>query len=431
MLTFAETTSKRIPIDLPPCSRRELDYYLECGRHYRERRESLSREEWKLYKKKEGHFLDKCLDIVDGWENLSERVRESLSSLQYPLYLTATAASALFKVPSEIIGECIDRLKSLIEESGSLTSNNIERIARLFHFKRKTYLIIGEVITDKDWELVSRKYRQLKDPGRLEGVKKEARRLAGDGTIFTEHVVEALLNLGYDPAAILPKPKKKYSDRDLEAATEPIERERDSLKSENEALRRLLERAGISLPNTPEDNDGGNGGKKDLATDSPETGLDGENPLPPPAADGDPTGAETNNSPTLGRVPRVDLGRTVPLADRGGSPVPGRKKTVDDLTIEDLKERAARTYIGRVLTIGKIIEHNGSSRVWKFRSKDARTFFLKAEAIEVEYPPGSGEYRSLAEIIAGIGNEVIPENSPLTGGERSRKRARAPGFGKT
>lgn len=442
MLASAESKSKHFPIALPLGSRRDLDYYLDCGRYYREQRDLRSREEWNLYKREQGNFLDKCLTILDNWDKLPEKVRESLSRLKYPDYLTASSVIALLKVPAEIMGECVERLKSFLGETGSLASKDIEKIARLFHFQRKSYLIIEEVVTARDWELISRKYRPLKNPARLEELQEEARRLAGDSPIFTEHVVEALSNLGHDPSSILPKPKKKYSDRDLKAATAPLERERDSLKSENETLKRLLERAGISLPDTSGNNDNGeerenksratSNSEKDekITTDSLTTGLQGENPLSSPANNGDPSGTDTRNSPTRESVPT--LGRTVPLAGRGDSPVAERKEIIGDLTLDDLKNRAARTRIGRVLTVGKIIDHNGSPRVWRFRvetGEKTKTLFLKAEAIEVESPPDSGEYRSLSEFLAEIG--INAGSPPIAVKEKPKKRVKVLGFGKT
>ncbi|PSF31760.1 hypothetical protein C7H19_22305 [Aphanothece hegewaldii CCALA 016] len=218
-----------------PGSARSLSYYLLCGQDYRQQQENLTPDDFKEIREKEGKsFIDLCLKLLKQWENLDDCLQSSILAIQFPKYLSAAAAVALLKVPLDGLKNCLSQLNEFIQKQGALTSTDISKIAQLFHIKPKRYLILGEVASNNDWEFTVKKLK-LKDSEQIKSLKEQAQTLA-TVEVLTDHIVQASDILGYDIAKLLPKPKKQFTQKDLDLATEQLTRENATLKSEKEAL---------------------------------------------------------------------------------------------------------------------------------------------------------------------------------------------------
>ncbi len=200
----------------PPCTHRSLTYYLSCGEYFAAQKPSLTKDAWKEFKARSGgSFTDNCLKIHRWWGSLSEHLQHELENSPFPSYLPLNGTLNLVKVPIESLSECLKRFRDSLSEEGDLPAKNVSAIAKLFHIKRKTYLVLEEIMTLDDWGLIARKFKL--NPESLAPIQQRAQQLALHETVFTDQAVQALSELGYHPLRVLPKPKKKFTERDLTA----------------------------------------------------------------------------------------------------------------------------------------------------------------------------------------------------------------------
>ncbi|PSF35792.1 hypothetical protein C7H19_15315 [Aphanothece hegewaldii CCALA 016] len=215
----------QVSIAPPVCTSRSLSYYISCGQWYRQEKENLvaeaeskkqAIEAWNEYLRQSGNtsFIKHCLMMSKTWEALDESVQEELSALPLPSYLTCTAAVNLMKVPVDVLGQCLARLR----EQGELQNKDVSAIAKLFHFKKKTHLILEMEMSNDDWQLLAKKYKLT--PEQLVIVKETALMIALHETVFTDHVFQALTELGYDASLIQPKLKKQFTEKDVTVRVE-------------------------------------------------------------------------------------------------------------------------------------------------------------------------------------------------------------------
>jgi len=79
-----------------------------------------------------------------------------------------------------------------------------------------------------DWQVVAKRFRLI--PTELSAIQEKSKALAAEGTVFTDHVVQVLIEDGYDASLTLPKPKKQFTQRDIDSAVAPYREENEYLK---------------------------------------------------------------------------------------------------------------------------------------------------------------------------------------------------------
>lgn len=240
MIAHIPTSSESKLPEITFCdhTQRQLDYYINCAQAYLKQKEASTGAEWKEFKKQSGaaNFIENCLKMLDKWNKLSQSLQEELKDLPLPAYLPLTSALNLLKVPLDSFSFCLSRLKDILQEGQTrLLPKDISAIAKLHHPKVKRTLTLGEEVTLEDWQLVAKKYK-IKSPEKLEALKEAAKELAEGESLLTEQVIQALSDAGYDPLLILPKPKKKYTDGDLDKALSSYQQENDLLKQRIQEL---------------------------------------------------------------------------------------------------------------------------------------------------------------------------------------------------
>jgi hypothetical protein len=202
------------PTNVRPRAACSLQDYLDCANYFNDLKESLTAEGWKRFKQTTDRtLLNGSLKILGWWDQLTEGTKRLVEGFDFGFHLSINTLARLSKIPAEMVSDCILRLQELTYQQGYLKQSDIGKVAKCFQTQVKRHLILEEAMESDDWQLVAKKYRL--EPDALEEVKVQALELAQGETLFVDHTLNALVQLGYDAAKVLPKPKKQYTEADV------------------------------------------------------------------------------------------------------------------------------------------------------------------------------------------------------------------------
>jgi len=387
--TLLESTTPEINLFDCTQHQRQLDYYINCAQAYLEQKEASTGAAWKEFKKQSGaaNFIENCLKMLDKWNKLSQSLQEELKDLPLPAYLPLTSALNLLKVPLDSFSFCLSRLKDILQEGQTrLLPKDISAIAKLFHTKVKRTLTLGEEVTLEDWQLVAKKYK-IKSPEKLEALKEAAKELAEGESLLTEQVIQALSDAGYDPLLILPKPKKKYTDQDLDKALSSYQQENDLLKQRIQELELKEVEEFIAQE----------------ATEEATKIDDSEVVIPEPVEVVIPEPVEVAvPEPVEVAVPEpVEVVVPEPVIESNQSLSTTESTIKSEIeTVKDLKGYKVIINCGGAEKQGTFRVQNGTGHTGQIKTEpDNKVYCLDFKAIQLEYPYNSENYHVLADLI--------------------------------
>ena len=371
---------------------------------------------WKEFKKQSGaaNFIENCLKMLDKWNKLSQSLQEELKDLPLPAYLPLTSALNLLKVPLDSFSFCLSRLKDILQEGQTrLLPKDISAIAKLFHTKVKRTLTLGEEVTLEDWQLVAKKYK-IKSPEKLEALKEAAKELAEGESLLTEQVIQALSDAGYDPLLILPKPKKKYTDGDLDKALSSYQQENDLLKQRIQELELKEVEEFIAQEATEE------------ATKIDDSEVVIPEPvevvIPEPVEVVIPEPVEVAvPEPVEVAVPEpVEVVVPEPVIESNQSLSTTESTIKSEIeTVKDLKGYKVIINCGGAEKQGTFRVQNGTGHTGQIKTEpDNKVYCLDFKAIQLEYPYNSENYRVLADLIREHDWKVEDRKGSKMGGFR-------------
>ena len=410
MITHIPTSSESKLPEITFCdhTQRQLDYYINCAQAYLKQKEASTGAEWKELKKQSGaaNFIENCLKMLDKWNKLSQSLQEELKDLPLPAYLPLTSALNLLKVPLDSFSFCLSRLKDILQEGQTrLLPKDISAIAKLHHPKVKRTLTLGEEVTLEDWQLVAKKYK-IKSPEKLEALKEAAKELAEGESLLTEQVIQALSDAGYDPLLILPKPKKKYTDGDLDKALSSYQQENDLLKQRIQELELKEVEEFIAQE----------------ATEEATKIDDSEVVIPEPVEVVVPEPVEVViPEPVEVAVPEpVEVVVPEPVIESNQSLSTTESTIKSEIeTVKDLKGYKVIINCGGAEKQGTFRVQNGTGHTGQIKTEpDNKVYCLDFKAIQLEYPYNSENYHVLADLIREHDWKVEDRKGSKMGGFR-------------
>ena len=410
MIAHIPTSSESEFSEITFCdhTQRQLDYYINCAQAYLKQKEASTGAEWKKFKKQSGaaNFIENCLKMLDKWNKLSQSLQEELKDLPLPAYLPVTSALNLLKVPLDSFSFCLSRLKDILQEGQTrLLPKDISAIAKLFYIKVKRTLTLGEEVTLEDWQLVAKKYK-IKSPEKLEALKEAAKELAEGESLLTEQVIQALSDAGYDPLLILPKPKKKYTDGDLDKALSSYQQENDLLKQRIQELELKEVEEFIAQE----------------ATEEATKIDDSEVVIPEPVEVVVPEPVEVViPEPVEVAVPEpVEVVVPEPVIESNQSLSTTESTIKSEIeTVKDLKGYKVIINCGGAEKQGTFRVQNGTGHTGQIKTEpDNKVYCLDFKAIQLEYPYNSENYHVLADLIREHDWKVEDRKGSKMGGFR-------------
>jgi len=385
-LTQATSAHNSLPeVAFPPCSKRSLQYYLDCAEGFLLKKTSLSKEAWQQFKQSYGvsSFIDNCIKILAQWEKIPVVIREKIRNLPFPDYLPFSTAINLLKIKGENFLGFFTSLEETFELQGYLCAKDISRIAKMFHLKTKRYLCLEEVMNPDDWQVVAKRFRLI--PTELSAIQEKSKALAAEGTVFTDHVVQVLIEDGYDASLILPKPKKQFTQRDIDSAVA-------SYREENEYLKRqIAELENKTLFNGQTTSDVS---VLDVSPYQPEeTPVDSEELI---TSDEVPFVTTANESEETSSY----------LEDEESGMIESTSETltnIEYLSSEDLTGRRVIYELNGTEKTGHFVGQNGTRFTGHVRTNN-KSYCLNLSQIRVEHPVNSGQYYP-ADTLLNIGGK--------------------------
>ena len=206
-----------------------IENYVEFGQDCQQKKETLSKQEFKVFQERWGRTLvNHCIKISLWWESLAGEWEDKLKQLPFAT-IDRSGLHKLAQMPLEALNDWYQEITTSLQEHGVLRPQEMGRIASGFIPKSKRTLKLGETLTDEDFALVGKKYKLTAT--QLEALTQQTLELADGEPVVTENMFPILEAQELDPSVLLGKSDRTtwwLSQKDAE-----IDRER-SLRLETE-----------------------------------------------------------------------------------------------------------------------------------------------------------------------------------------------------
>jgi hypothetical protein len=184
------------------------------------------------------YLADTAMALFPWYQNLPKALQRLVAT-----HTDTWSISALKELPKLTY----DLVEQLVKQ-GKQTTKSI----RCAIGQGKRYLILGELVTEADWQLISEQYEIVGE--NLDSLRLEAQANAilnphtGLLEVKTDDLTKALETFGYDLSRVLPKPKsqKRYTEEDIEQIRAQYQTQVEKLKQEL-AQKAFLEAENIRL----------------------------------------------------------------------------------------------------------------------------------------------------------------------------------------
>ncbi|WP_035826654.1 hypothetical protein [Crocosphaera watsonii] len=223
-----------------------IENYVEFGQDCQQKKETLSKQEFKLFQDRWGRTLvNHCIKISLWWESLAGEWEEKLKLLPFAT-IDRNGLHKLAQMPLEALNDWYQEITASLEEHGVLSPQEMGRIASLFLPKSKKNLKLGETLTDEDFALVGKKYKLTAT--QLEVLTQQTLELADGNPAVTEDMFPLLEAQELDPSVLLGKGDRTtwwLKQKDAEIELERSLRLETEQKLNEELDQRLAQQAQV------------------------------------------------------------------------------------------------------------------------------------------------------------------------------------------
>ncbi len=206
-----------------------IENYVEFGQDCQQKKETLSKQEFKLFQKRwGGTLINHCIKISLWWSSLPGEWENKLKQLPFAT-IDRSGLHKLAQMPLEALNDWYQEITASLQEHGVLRPQDMGRIASGFLPKSKRTLKLGETLTDEDFALVAQKYQLTTT--QLEALTQQTLESADGEPVACEDMFPILEAQELDPSVLLGKGERTtwwLHQKDAE-----IDRER-SLRLETE-----------------------------------------------------------------------------------------------------------------------------------------------------------------------------------------------------
>ena len=180
-----------------------IENYVEFGQDCQQKKETLSKQEFKVFQESWGRTLvNHCIKISLWWESLAGEWEDKLKQLPFAT-IDRSGLHKLAQMPLEALNDWYQEITASLQEHGVLRPQDMGRIACLFIPKPKRTLKLGETLTDEDFALVGKKYKLTAT--QLEALTQQTLELADGEPVVTEDMFPLLEAQELDPSVLLGK----------------------------------------------------------------------------------------------------------------------------------------------------------------------------------------------------------------------------------